>query len=137
METTNAPIDDACARIRRILDRHPTIRLALLFGSLARGTARPESDLDLAVEGRQPLSTSEKMALIRDLAGAFGRPVDLIDLTTAGEPPLGQILSCGIRIVGSNRDYARLISRHLLEQEDFMPYRQRIIEARRRAWIGQ
>jgi len=35
------------ARISRVLEQYPFIRLALLFGSLAKECARPESDLDL------------------------------------------------------------------------------------------
>lgn len=39
------------AALRPVLERHPEVRLALLFGSRARGVAVPEADLDLAVEG--------------------------------------------------------------------------------------
>ncbi len=34
--------------ICQVLERHYAIRLALLFGSLAKGTAHHDSDLDLA-----------------------------------------------------------------------------------------
>ena len=53
-----------------------------MFGSVATGTARDDRDLDIAVQAAQPLSSSQKMALIGDLAEAMGRPVDLIDLRT-------------------------------------------------------
>jgi len=42
---------DIAVRISRVLERSPFIPFAVLFGSLAKGCARPESDLDLAVEG--------------------------------------------------------------------------------------
>lgn len=35
--------------IQAALARHPEIRLAILFGSLATGEARPDSDVDLAL----------------------------------------------------------------------------------------
>ncbi len=124
------------ARIRRVLERYPFIRLALLFGSLAKGCARPGSDVDLAVEADQPLGIHEKMALISDIAEEFGRPVDLVDLSTAGEPLLGQILAGGKIILGDNPRYVRLLTRHLFNQADFMPYRSRILRERRQAWIG-
>lgn len=124
-------------RIRQILSRHGDIRLAILFGSLAAGDATPRSDLDLAVLMGIPLSTETKMALIGELSQAIGRPVDLVDLRVAGEPLLGQILKHGIRLFGSDADYAGLLKRHLFEEADFMPYRRRILAERRRAWIGK
>jgi len=118
-----------------VLSRHPLIDLAILFGSLATGTARPDSDLDLAVAGTVPLSPTTKSALIADLAQTFGRPVDLIELGQVGEPLLGQILRHGRRIKGSDEQYAHLLSRHLFDMADFVPYRRRILAERRKAWI--
>ena len=124
-------------QIRKVLERHNAIRLAILFGSLAKGAAHSESDLDLAVGADHPLDTDETMELIADLAEAFGRPVDLIDLSTVGEPLLGQIIAGGRRIVGSNSLYAELLLKHLYNQEDFVPYQRRILKERREAWIGR
>jgi predicted nucleotidyltransferase len=122
-------------RIQQVLAQHGGIRMAILFGSLARARETPQSDLDLAVLKDAPLSGEAKMALIGELSQAIGRPVDLIDLCTAGEPLLGQILKHGIRLMGSDGDYAELLKRHLFEEADFMPYRRRILAERRRAWI--
>jgi len=119
------------------LGTQPGIGLAILFGSLAAGEGRVESDLDLAVDAGRRLTASEKMALISELAGSTGRPVDLVDLQAVGEPLLGQILRHGKRILGSDTHYANLISRHLFDQADFLPYRNRILAERRQAWIGK
>lgn len=123
-------------RIREVLIQHGGIRLAILFGSLARGRATPESDLDLAVLMDAPLSAETRMVLIGDLSQAIGRPVDLIDLRITGESVLGQVLKHGVRLFGSDSDYAELIKRHLFDEADFMPYRRRILTERRQAWIG-
>lgn len=122
--------------IRQVLETHGGIRTAILFGSLAKGNATPQSDLDLALSMDTPLSTETRIALIEELAGATGRPVDLIDLQTVGEPLLGQILQHGIRLLGSHSAYAELIKRHLFADADFVPYQKRILAERRRAWIG-
>ena len=122
--------------IQQILTRRGRIRLAILFGSLAKGRATPESDLDLAVLMDAPLSAETRIALIGELSQAMGRPVDLIDLRVSGEPILGQILKYGVRLLGNDTDYAELIKRHLFDEADFMPYRRRILAERRRAWIG-
>lgn len=111
--------------------------MAVLFGSLATGRARPDSDIDLAVGAGRALTAVEKMSLIAELAEATGRPVDLIDLHVVGEPLLGQILKQGRRIFGGNGAYAELIKRHVFEKADFMPYQRRILAERRRAWIGK
>jgi predicted nucleotidyltransferase len=123
--------------MQRVFSRHPEIRMALLFGSLAAGRARPDSDIDLAVAAGRALTAAERTRLIDELAEAAGRPVDLIDLHVVGEPLLGQILKRGRRILGSNGAYAELIKRHLFEEADFMPYQRRILAERRRAWIGK
>ncbi len=123
--------------IRQALIKHGDIRLAILFGSLAKNRATPQSDLDLAVLMGSPLSAGTKMTLIGELSQAIGRPVDLIDLRVAGEPLLGQILKHGVRLFGSDTDYAELLKRHLFDEADFMPYRRRILAERRRAWIGK
>lgn len=125
----------AAESIRAVLAQHPRIDLAILFGSLADGRERPDSDLDLAVQAATPLSVVEKMALIGDLAEALGRPVDLIDISRVGEPLLGQILK-GKRLLGSDEGHARLITRHLIDAADFLPLRERILRERRVVWIG-
>lgn len=127
---------DLNSRILQVLGQHGGIRLAILFGSLAKARAMPQSDLDLAVLMGAPLSGEIRMNLIDELSQAIGRPVDLVDLRVAGEPLLGQILKHGVRLLGSDSDYAALIRRHLFEEADFMPYRRRILAERRRAWIG-
>ena len=123
--------------IIEVLDRFPEIELAILFGSLATGTPRVDSDVDLAVSAGQPLTQAQRMALIAAIAEATGRPVDLVDLARVGEPLLGQILAKGRRILGDQGRYARLLSRHWFEQADFLPYRNRILAERRAAWIGK
>lgn len=123
-------------QLRKILDDYPNIRQALVFGSVATGRARRDSDLDIAVEADHPLQAVEKTRLIESLALATGRPVDLVDLRTAGGPLLGQILAHGQRILGSDADYAELLRRHLFDVADFQPYVDRMLRERRQAWIG-
>jgi predicted nucleotidyltransferase len=123
--------------IREVLDRHPGLRLAILFGSVATGRATRDSDLDLAVAADHPLDAEEKLNLIADLAEATGRPIDLIDLHRVGEPLLGQIFKYGKRLLGSDEHYARLLTRHLIDEADFMPYYRRVLAERRQAWTGR
>lgn len=123
-------------RIRQILKKYPRIRLVVLFGSLAKNAARIDSDIDLAVSADRPLDANEKMQLIMDLAEITGRPVDLVDLFTLGEPLLGQIIANGRKVLGDDSHFAMLLSKHLFNQADFMPYQKRILRERRLTWIG-
>lgn len=123
-------------QLQAALAKHPEIELAIVFGSLARGEARNDSDIDVAVQLPTPLDAEQKMQLIADIAAMTGRPVDLIDLRTVGEPLLGQILKYGQRIRGDAVDMALLMQRHVYAMEDFMPYVERMLEERKRAWIG-
>jgi predicted nucleotidyltransferase len=122
--------------IKPVLARRPWLRLALVFGSVAKGSASAHSDVDVAVLADAPLSAEQHLALVGDLAEATGRAVDLVDLRTAGEPLLGEILVHGRRLLGSDQAFGDLLSRHLLDAADFLPCAERIVEQRRRAWIG-
>lgn len=123
--------------IKEVLTHFPQVCFAILFGSVALGRQQPESDLDIAIAANHPLLANEKMAIISALAERIGRPIDLIDLIVVGEPLLGQVVRRGRRILGSDTQYGELIRRHLFEQADFMPYRNRILAERRQAWIGK
>lgn len=120
-----------------VLAHFPTLVLALVFGSAAQGRQRADSDLDIAVAANRALTATEKMDIIAALAERTGRPIDLIDLKMVAEPLLGQIVRHGRRLFGSDKAYGQLISRHLFEQADFMPYRSRVLAERRAAWIGK
>ena len=117
--------------------RHPSVVLAILFGSMAKNRARSDSDLDIAIKTSIPLTAQTHIAIIEDLALAFGRPVDLIDLDRTHNPLLQQILTKGRRVLCHDRTrYAELLLRMVYEEADFMPYYRRILSDRRQAWIG-
>jgi predicted nucleotidyltransferase len=125
------------AQLQQVLSRVEGLELAIVFGSAASGQLRFDSDLDIAVKLRHAMSVSEKIALIEALAEQTGRPIDLVDLYDPPEPLLGQILQHGCRLLGSPTEYANLLSRHLVEQADFMPLVNRMLKERRETWIGK
>ena len=122
--------------LKKALQAHSGLRLALLFGSCALGTQRPDSDVDVAVDMGGVMAAEQHVSLISDLALATGRAVDLIDLRTVGEPLLVQILQSGRRIGGEHAVHPQYITRHVMDVEDFVPYQERILRERRQAWIG-
>ena len=124
------------ASLLDLLSRYDAIRLAILFGSRAAGTARPDSDIDIALLADEPLSPAVKLELAEVIAGELGCPVDIVDLYAAGEPILGQALK-GKRLLGDSETYAKLLNRHLLNEADFVPLQRRILAERRNAWINR
>jgi len=123
--------------LREALDGFDEIRLAIVFGSVGLRQASYSSDLDIAILCNHTMSSDLKSSLISILARATGRPVDLVDLTRAGEPLLGEILKNGTRILcRDDSAYAELLRKHLIDATDFLPYRNRILAERRRKWIG-
>ena len=137
MTATSQSTQTIDAQLKEVLSHFPNITFAMLFGSVALGRQRADSDLDIAVAAKQALAADEKIALVSALADRTGRPIDLIDLKVVSEPLLGQILRHGRRLMGSDTLYGELISRHLFEQADFMPYRSRLLAERRATWIGK
>ena len=123
------------AKLQKVLSHFQGIELAIVFGSAATGQLRFDSDLDIAVKFRHALGIEQKIAMIETLAEQTGRPIDLIDLYDPPEPLLGQILKYGVRLIGSDTTYANLVSRHLVEQVDFMPLVNRMLKERREAWL--
>ena len=111
------------------------LELALVFGSVGRGEARDDSDIDVAVRYARPLGAEQKLALIRELGATTGRPADLVDLHTAGPIVAREALTQGKRIFGSDTAFATQLSRTLVDYEDFAPLVERMQRERREAWI--
>ncbi len=65
------------------------------FGSQAKGTARPDSDVDLAVLSNEPMTNVRRFELAQELATQLHRDVDLVDLRTATAVMRMQVLSTG------------------------------------------
>lgn len=123
-------------RLTAVLSAQPDILFATLFGSVAQGTARPDSDVDVGVFANTPLTPQRKQRLIAQLAEVSGRPADLVDLHDAGPVVLRSALS-GRSLVGKgSAANAALLSRAVTDAADFLPVRERILRHRREAWTS-
>jgi uncharacterized protein len=127
--------DPTLHRLARVLGEEGDVLLAIAFGSVAAGTADAESDVDVAVWTDPVLDHERKRDLTRVIALATGRPVDLVDLRSAGVVLRREILRRGRTLV--ERDpalRAHLIVRMLGDVEDLLPYVERIHRERRERW---
>lgn len=67
--------------IRNTLQAMPIdgrVRKLILFGSYAKGTARPQSDLDFYLDSNRQITGFDYFALKAALEDAFGRDIDLL-----------------------------------------------------------
>jgi predicted nucleotidyltransferase len=72
--------------VRAILHRHLPGRAVWAFGSRVKGSARPYSDLDLAVMGKRPVSLAT-LAAAKEAFSESDLPwqVDLVDWPSLGQ----------------------------------------------------
>ena len=88
----------AVALTQRLLAAIPSLSAVYLFGSLAQGTAGPESDVDIAILADQAPDAVGLWSLANDLADVAGCPVDLVDLRAASTVMQYQIITTGKRL---------------------------------------
>lgn len=110
--------------LRGALEAEPDVVNAFLFGSRARGTDRPDSDVDIALEltAGAPRDVGSLGALASRLESAAGRPVGLVLLDEAPAPLAYRIFRDGRLLV--ERDHAALVTRKaraILDYLDFKP----------------
>jgi len=107
------------ARLAPVFARHPEADLALLFGSRARGTAGPTSDLDIGVVGR----AIDPLGLAIELTDATGIQADVVDLSH--DPPFALLLAVlqdGVRLhEGRAGAHGRFLSHTLMVLETDLP----------------
>jgi predicted nucleotidyltransferase len=127
----------AAKRLFALLSAHGEVRLAYLFGSLARGDATPDSDVDVAISLGRKMSASDKEKLIADIGSALGRPVDVIDIESANGMLLGRVFKEGIRLIDDLPTRERMIARRANWQTDVAPYLDRLRAERRAQWLGR
>lgn len=88
-------MDDLCAAVKAVFLPRPDVRLVVVFGSRARGDARPDSDLDVAALFDSEPALPELGGLVSELESATGLKVDLVELRglSAREPYLAYLIA--------------------------------------------
>lgn len=75
---TTSALGERAKDVRRVARAHGVVRLRI-FGSLARGEATPESDLDLLVRLEPGRDLLDLVALKQDLEALLRQPVDVVE----------------------------------------------------------
>jgi len=114
--------------------------LVVVFGSGARGTARPESDLDVGVlraDGR-PLTHAEHSAILWELGGAATRAVDLADLATDDAIFRREVARDGRVVYADDPErWIDFVARTLIDYADIGEHVAACVEAVERAAAGR
>lgn len=122
------PFPPIAEEIRRLLEGRRDIRVAVLFGSQARGTAGPSSDVDVALDA----PGVDRLDVGALLSGALNIEADIIDLDDAPIPLLERVLKDGIVVHEARRGAGALWrSRTLATLETDRPWFARM----RDAWL--
>lgn len=100
--------------LRRGLRTEQNVRFALLFGSTAKGTDTPDSDIDLLVDLRDP-ALERVVDLSAKLTAITARPVDVVRLQEAEREPgfLSDVVAEGRVLVDREEQWARLRSQNV------------------------
>jgi predicted nucleotidyltransferase len=91
---------------------------AAVFGSVARGEARADSDLDLAVSFGRPMNSDLRMAVTGIAADVAGRSIDLIDLESVDGLILARALGGKEILCDASAIRARMIAKVQRAQDD-------------------
>lgn len=71
-------LETICRQLRETLADEPVAK-AIVFGSFARGTATPQSDLDLVIDSEGRLIGLDFYRVLDKISDAVGLPVDLFE----------------------------------------------------------
>lgn len=104
------------------LFQDPNILFALLFGSHAKGSHRPGSDLDLAVYFRNPPQGLELLDLIHRLSESLKKEVDLVVLNHASAFLRHQVMKYGIRLFIKNQAVYRRFREQTMTDYDIYKF---------------
>jgi uncharacterized protein len=127
--------------VAEALEPLPALRLAYLFGSRAAGTARPDSDLDVAIQVDRKLDASLRGDVVLDVLdalaaklGPLGERADVLDLDRASPTVAFRVIREGRLVLCRDaRDRIRLETRVGRMYDDTRHYRELFQRAARGA----
>jgi predicted nucleotidyltransferase len=93
--TAHPSLADAVVLLSRTV---PGLLAIYRFGSYETDQERIDSDIDLAVLATQPVESVQRWELAQQLAGLFGRDVDLVDLSASSAVLRAQVILHGERL---------------------------------------
>jgi uncharacterized protein len=127
-------------RMREAAEGVPEIDIAYLFGSRAKGRARPDSDVDVAIHFAHGVGAEQRerarerfLDALAERLGALADRVDLVDLDAASSTLAFHVIRDGRRVfVRDPAARVRLEVRIARRYDDDAPRRELFVRAARR-----
>ncbi len=115
--------EEIVSKLTRALGGGPPLRLAVLFGSTARGTRRRDSDVDVGmIPVDEELQLGQELELQARLERSCGRTVQLVRLDRASTLLKWKIANEGLPLVSDPpSSWARFVAASALEFADLAP----------------
>lgn len=129
------PISEIKEKLESYFTRQPDYLVVGIYGSYAKNKTRPDSDIDICVARKTPLTTEEKITLSTELSLLLKKEIDLLDLNSAHGVILTEALHDSIWIRKDVSQFAFLLKKMLLNQADFQPYYERMLEKKRERFL--
>ncbi len=76
-------LENIFRKIKDFLEKDPNIVFALVFGSAATGKLRKDSDIDVAIYVKSPVSGYELLSLMQKLSDLVKKEVEIVVLNEA------------------------------------------------------
>lgn len=127
--------EDLVFTLNTFYQKHPEVKVLGYFGSYAKNTAGPQSDVDICLAAEHPLSSEKKIEYANELTLLLKKEVDLLDLKSANGIILKEALVHGKWIVKDTNTYAQVLTKMLFDQADFQPYYQRMLKSKRERFL--
>ena len=119
---------DIIDRLKDYFSHDDDIEMVLLYGSVAKGTFNPKSDIDIALYSKKELSFEVLAKIQTELSIMFDREIDVADLKKAEGTFLYQIMTNAVKIKFEENIYVRYAMKALYFYEDFLPILRRTQE---------
>jgi uncharacterized protein len=118
---------------RGIGERHG-LRLAVLYGSVARGAAKEDSDVDIAVYGKSVLSLDEITEIINEFMDALQiNEIDVKSLHHTDPLFRQQVMENGILLYGDELDFSKFkiyAFRDYVESKSLFDLKEKMVKKR-------
>lgn len=98
----NLSFDRISEAVKDFASSHDSIVAVYLFGSVARGTARKSSDVDIAVMTLCPIPTMKRINWETELSNILKKDVDIVVFSQAGSLLQHQVLKYGTLLYEKN-----------------------------------
>ena len=120
----------------QFIKKDQNIQLAIVFGSYAKKTQMEQSDMDVAIQLSEQMTSKQKLNYMGKLQEYTKAEINLVDLHRVGQPLLSQIMNYGKCIKDCGTQYAELAVKNVNTSQDFLPAINYIMKERRKRLLN-